>query len=136
MDAFLLAARDLADILIPIVLFLLIVFFIYLLITVIKFIKQLANSLRDLDKTVFKINESLDKVQAPLNTVEDLSHTVDNIHHQSIEAFKKAGVYAKENVQIFSDYIKMKREKAKEALNNDNAGQGQQPSVEEPKSDE
>lgn len=109
-DAFLVAANNLAEILIPILLAVALGYLIYLLYLLSNFARQFGESVKDINKTVNLVNQSLDKVQSPLQTVENLSHTVDKIHESGIMAFKNMGDMAMSNLGVFKEYIKNGKE--------------------------
>ena len=110
MDAFLEAAKNLANELLPTLGVIVLVFLMVLLYQIIKFFKELRNNLKDVDKTVDLVNQSLDKAQYPLQTAKNISETVDKVHESGIIAFKQAAEYATSNFYAFKDYMQAKKE--------------------------
>lgn len=110
MDAFLEAAKNLADQILPTLSVVVLAFVLVMVYQIIKFFKELRTNLNDLDKTVDLVNQSLDKVQVPLQTASNISQSVDKLHESGVFAFKQAIQYGVANFQAMKDYMQAKKE--------------------------
>jgi uncharacterized protein YoxC len=109
MDQFLLAAKNLAEILLP---SLGAIVLIYLAIVLRKLAKVMDNvnvTMTNAETTVKLVNKSIEKAQAPLDTAVKLSHTVDDVHDSTIETVKSINEstqkFVNENIDVAKDYI-------------------------------
>jgi uncharacterized protein YoxC len=109
MDQFLLAAKNLAEILLP---SLGAIVLIYLAIVLRKLAKVMDNvnvTMTNAETTVKLVNKSIEKAQAPLDTVVKLSHTVDDVHDSTLETVKNINEstqkFVNENIDVAKDYI-------------------------------
>lgn len=109
MDEFLLAAKKLAEILLP---SLGAIVLIYLAIVLRKLAKVMDNvnvTMTNAETTVKLVNKSIEKVQAPLDTAVKLSHTVDDVHDSTLETVKNINEsthkFVNENIDVAKDYI-------------------------------
>ena len=90
MDAFLLAFKNLCNVLMPILGAVCLVCLIVLLIKLIKLIDNVDVTLLKTHGTIDLVDRSIEKVQTPLDTVAKVSLSVDKAHDETIEAAKDA----------------------------------------------
>lgn len=72
------------------------------------FLKKLAalmdtvnQTVKALDPTLTKVNQSIDKVQAPLDTAVRYSHTLDKVHDKTSSLVDKATELANDSIARF-----------------------------------
>lgn len=109
MDEFLLAAKNLAEILLPTLGALALIYLVIVLRKLAKVMDSVNVTMNTADKTVHLVNKSIEKVQAPLDTAVKISHTVDDVHDTTVETVKNIGDSTKkfvdENLDTAKDYI-------------------------------
>lgn len=97
MDAFILAASEFSNQLMPILGAVVLVMLIVFLAKLIKFIKNLDATVRKTDTTIDLVDQSLTKAQSPLDTVVKLSGTVDKAHDATLRAVSDTKEYISNN---------------------------------------
>ena len=111
MDAFLLAAKNLADQILPTLGVIVLVFVCVMVYQLIKLLQEIRLSLKDVGQTVDLVNESLEKAQVPLNTVVNISETVDKVQETGVVVIKEAAQYLVNNFHTLKDYLNKDKEK-------------------------
>ena len=111
MDEFIIASANLAKEIMPILGALALIFLSILLVKLWKLIDSITGTVKGLDPTLKKVDESILKVQAPLDTVVKYSHSLDKAHDKASEAFDKAADFANENIDNLKGYIQDKLKK-------------------------
>ena len=102
LDSFLILLSDTAWKLVPVVLVVLLIYFIVLLRHTITLVKQTK-------KTLDTVDADLQKLEKPLKTVNELSETVDLVHEASRNAVRSALVTIIENASSIKDWIFSKK---------------------------
>lgn len=105
MDAFLQSAHDLANVLMPTVILVVLVFIMVLLYRMIKLFKSLDETVKRSHKTIDLVDTSLKKIQAPLDSAVKISQTVDRVHEAGITAFKQSKDYLSRNSKAIKDKL-------------------------------
>ena len=105
MDAFLQSAHDLANVLMPTVILVVLVFIMVLLYRMIKLFKTLDETVKRSHKTIDLVDTSLKKIQAPLDSAVKISRTVDRVHEAGITAFKQSKDYLSRNSKAIKDKL-------------------------------
>ena len=106
MDAFIIAARDLASQLLPTVGLISLIFLIVFLARFTSLVKTLESTVKKTDTTIALVDQSLTKVQAPLDTVVKVSGTVDKAHDATIKAAYDAKDYLSKNADTIKAKVK------------------------------
>ena len=105
MDAFLLAFKNLCNVLMPILGAVCLVCLIVLLIKLIKLIDNVDVTLLKTHGTIDLVDRSIEKVQTPLDTVAKVSLSVDKAHDATIAAAKDAKEYISKNAGDIKDKV-------------------------------
>ena len=105
MDAFLLAFKNLCNLLMPILGAACLVCIIVLLIKLIKLIDNVDVTLSKTHGTIDLVDRSIEKVQAPLDTVAKVSVTVDKAHDATVTAAKDAKEFLSKNAGEIKDKV-------------------------------
>ena len=123
MDEFLLAAKNLAEILLPTLGAIVLIYLAIVLRKLAKVMDNVSTAMTSADKTVGLVNKSIEKAQAPLDTAVKLSHTVDDVHDSTVETVKSINEstrkFVNENLDVAKDYIdnlKCSKKKEKEEV--------------------
>lgn len=103
MDAFIIAARDLANQLWPTLLVILLGLLIVLVYKLIKLISQLTDDIKPIGKILDTTSESVEKLQGPLDTVNKLSNTVDKVHDSGVMIAKDVAIKTKSYIDEFME---------------------------------
>ncbi len=102
LDSFLILLSDTAWKLVPVVLVVLLIYFIVLLRHTITLVKQTK-------KTLDTVDADLQKLEKPLKTVNELSETVDLVHEASRNAVRSALVTIIENASSIKEWVLSKK---------------------------
>lgn len=105
MDAFLLAFKNLCNVLMPILGAVCLVCLIVLLIKLIKLIDNVDVTLLKTHGTIDLVDRSIEKVQTPLDTVAKVSLSVDKAHDATIAAAKDAKEFISKNAGDIKDKV-------------------------------
>ncbi|MFI3284547.1 MAG: hypothetical protein R3Y57_05640 [Erysipelotrichaceae bacterium] len=119
MDAFLEAAKNLAEQLVPTLLAIVLVLAIMTFYQIYKLVQETRNNLKGIDRTVALVNDSLDKVQTPLDTVKSVSESVEKVHQSGIIAVQQAISYIIANYQVIKEYIEERKEEKRQGETQD-----------------
>ena len=68
-------------------------------------------TVKGLDPTLKKVDQSIEKVQAPLDTVVKYSHSLDKVHDKTSDALDKAADFANENIDNLKGFVQEKLKK-------------------------
>lgn len=117
MDQFLTASANLANILMPTVLLIVLVFVLVLLYRMIVLLKTLNDTVVKTQKTIDLLDVSIEKIQKPLDTVVKLSETVDRVHEAGITAVKQTKEYLSRNSKQIKERINTTFKKKKNGEN-------------------
>lgn len=102
LDSFLILLSDTAWKLVPVVLFVLLIYVIILLRHAIELAKQTK-------QTMHTVQDDLKKLDQPLQTVNELSETIDLVHEASRNAVRSVLVTIIENASSIKDWILSKK---------------------------
>lgn len=69
-----------------------------------KLIEQITDTVKSLDPTLRKVDQSVDKLQVPLDTAVRLSHSVDRVQQKTEEAFGKVTDFASDSINNLKDF--------------------------------
>jgi len=124
MDEFLLAAKNLAEILLPSLGALVLIYLVVVLRKLAKVMDNVNITMSSADKTVNLVNKSIEKVQAPLDTAVKISHTVDDVHDTTVKTVKNINTstqkFVNENIGVAKDYVgNIKNKNEEKKLKND-----------------
>ena len=108
MDAFIIATRDLANQIIPILGAIVLLFLCIALSKLWKLLDSITVTVKGLDPTLKKVDLSIEKAQAPLDTVVKYSHSLDKAHDKASDAFVKAADFANEEIDNLKSFVKDK----------------------------
>lgn len=117
MDQFLTASANLANILMPTVLLIVLIFVLILLYRMIVLFKTLNDTVAKTHKTIDLLDTSIEKLQKPLDTVAKISETVDKVHEAGITAVKQTKEYLSRNSKQIKDRITTTFKKKKNGEN-------------------
>ncbi len=106
MDAFVIAAGNLANQLLPTAGLIVLIILMVLLVRLIKFIKSLEATIKKTDTTIKLLDDSLIKVQSPLDTAVKLSNTVDRAHDATVKAVTDTKDYLSKNADNIKEKVK------------------------------
>lgn len=106
MDAFIIAAGELANQLMPILGLVVLIVLIVLLAKLIGLVKTLENTVKKTDSTINLVDQSLTKIQTPLDTVVKVSHTVDKAHDATLQAVADTRDYINKNAANIKSKVK------------------------------
>lgn len=98
-------AKDICNIILPIIGVIALIVLIILFIETIKAVKSVNKVFKKTNGTVDLVDESLKKVQAPLDSAVKVAHTVDVVHDATIKGVEDAKEFVSKNAEILKEKI-------------------------------
>lgn len=105
MDQFMTSSSYVADLLIPVILCILLIFLIVFVYRLCVLAKRFEKTIDKAEHSIDLVDKSIEKLQAPLSTAVKLSETVDKVHDAGVVAFKQSRDYLIKNSKAIKDKL-------------------------------
>lgn len=131
MDNLFEALHDVALILMPTLGAICLIILIVILVNIHKVVKQLTNTISNVDDVLISAKKSVDQLEQPLNTIANVASTVDKVNNSAVGIASKAVQFGLKNSDIISSFFSRGDDGKDVAGQNENGTSTDEPIVKE-----